>query len=143
MAFSRLRYDWLKLLLSANHVASNGCSKSKMETTDKHFTWTDGEINLLLHVVFDYKVGKEGEVVDWDTVKSKYEDHTKKILEKYPENEKDKFPPGSDATRRFDKERIQNKLTRMKLNFRKAVDMGRRCGGGRAVTTFYEQKNKT
>ena len=96
-----------------------------METTDKHFTWTDGEINLL-HVVFDYKVGKE---VDWDTVKSKYEDLTKKILEKYPENEKDKFPLGSDATRRFDKERIQNKLKRIKLNSRKVVDMGRRSGG--------------
>ena len=56
MAFSRLCYDWKKLLLSANHVAAGGCGKSKMETPDKNFTWADEEINLLLHVILDYKV---------------------------------------------------------------------------------------
>ena len=110
-----------------------------MDTPDKNFTWTDEEINLLLHVVLAYKVGKAGEGVDWDTVKSKYEDLTKNFLEKYPENEKEKFPRGSDAARSFNKERIQNKLKRIKLNFRKAVDKGRRSGGGRVVTTFYDE----
>ena len=61
MAFSRLCYDWLKLLLSANHVSADVYGKSKMDTPDKNFTWTDEEINLLLHVVLDYKVGKAGE----------------------------------------------------------------------------------
>ena len=38
---------------------------------DKNFMLTDEEINLLLHVVLDYKVGKAGEGVDWETVRSK------------------------------------------------------------------------
>ena len=40
---------------------------------------TDEEKYFLLHVVFslDYKVGKAGEWVDWETVRRKYEDITK------------------------------------------------------------------
>ena len=48
----------------------------------------------LLHVVLDNKVGKAGEGVDWETVMSKYEDITKLFLEKYPDNDKNKFPRG-------------------------------------------------
>lgn len=56
-----------------------------------NFTWPDEEINLLLDVVIDYKAGKAGEAVDWETVRSKYEDmSTKLFLEKYPENDKEK-----------------------------------------------------
>ena len=47
----------------------------------KNFMWTDDEINLLLHVVLNYKVGKTNEGFDWETVKSKYEDITKKCME--------------------------------------------------------------
>ena len=50
--------------------------------------------NVLLHVVLDYKVGKAGEGVDWETVRSKYEDITKLFLEKYPDKDKNKFPRG-------------------------------------------------
>ena len=39
--------------------------------------WSDEEISLLLHVFIDYKAGKAGEGVDWETVRSKYEDVTK------------------------------------------------------------------
>ena len=41
---------------------------------DKNFMRTEVEINLLLDVVLDYRVGKAGEEVDWQTVRSKYED---------------------------------------------------------------------
>ena len=40
------------------------------------------EINLLLRVVIDYKAGKAGQGVDWESVRSKYEDVTKMFLEK-------------------------------------------------------------
>ena len=106
---------------------------------DKNFMWSDEEINLLLHVVIDYTAGKAGEGVDWESVRSKYEDVTKMFLEKYPGDDKEKFPRRTEASRSFNKDRIQNKLKRIKLNFRKAVDKGRRSGGGRVVTTFYEE----
>ena len=51
------------------------------------------------------------------------------FLEKYPDNDKEKFPRGTEASGSFNKDRIQNKLKRIKLNFRKAVDKGRRIGG--------------
>ena len=61
--------------------------------TDKNFMWTD-KINPLLRVVLDYKVGKAGEGVDWETGRRKYEDITKVVLEKYPDNDKNKFARG-------------------------------------------------
>ena len=63
---------------------------------DKNFLWTD-KINALLHVVLSYKVGKVGERIDWETVRSKYENITKMFLEKYPDNDKNKLPLGGTA----------------------------------------------
>ncbi len=62
------------------------------EAADKNFTWSDEEINLLLNVVIDYKARKAGEGVNWETVRSKYEDVTKIFLEKYPHNDKGNSP---------------------------------------------------
>ena len=44
--------------------------KSNM-AAEKNFMWTDEEIILLLRVVLDYKVGKAGEGVDWETARNK------------------------------------------------------------------------
>ena len=77
---------------TANHVAADAiCSKSNM-VADKNFIWSDEEINLLLHIVIDYKAGTAREEVDWETVRTKYGDVTKMFLEKYSDNEKEKFP---------------------------------------------------
>ena len=83
---------------------------------DQTCTWSDEEINLLLHVVIDYKAEKAGEGVGWETVRSKYEDVTKMFLEKYPDKDKDKIPRRIEASGSFNKDRIQNKLKRIKLN---------------------------
>ena len=53
------------------------CKSSK-----KEFIWSDDEAELLLNVVHQYKVRKILEKVDWETVKSKYDD----ILERTPRN---------------------------------------------------------
>ena len=47
---------------------------------DKNFAWSDEEINLLLHVVIDYKAGKTRKGDDWGTVRSKYEEVTKRYM---------------------------------------------------------------
>ena len=64
---------------------------------DKTFTWSDKEINLFLHVGIDYKAGKAGKGVDWETVRSKYEDVTKMFLEKYHDVDKEDFPQCTEA----------------------------------------------
>ena len=110
---SRLCHDWLKLLFSANQVAVDSLRQIQNGDLDKNFTWTDKDINLLLHVVLDY-IKKAGEGVDWITVKSRCKDLTKKFPEKY--NEKDKFPRGSDA-QSFNEERIQNKFSLKRIKW--------------------------
>lgn len=77
---------------------------------DKNFMRTEVEINLLLDVFLDYRVGKAGEEVDWQTVRSKYEDITKVFLEKYPDNDEENFPRGDEAAGSLNKDRIRNKL---------------------------------
>ena len=74
--------------------------KSNM-AADKNCTWSEEEINLLLHEVIDYKAGKSGEGVDWETVRSKCEEVTKMFLEKYPDSDKEKFPPGYRGVRKL------------------------------------------
>ena len=78
----------------------------------KNFMRTEVEINLLLDVVLDHRVGKAGEEVDWQTVRSKYEDITKVFLEKYPDNayDEENFPRGAEAAGSLNKDRIRNKL---------------------------------
>ena len=77
---------------------------------DKNFMRTEVEINLLLDVVLDYRVGKAGQEVDWQTVRSKYEDITKVFLEKYPDNDEENFLRGAEAAGSLNKDRIRNKL---------------------------------
>ena len=76
----------------------------------KNFMRTEVEINLLLDVVLDYRVGKAGEDVDWQAVRSKYEDITKLFLEKYPDNDEENFPRGAEAAGSLNRDRIRNKL---------------------------------
>ena len=40
----------------------------------KDFVWSDDEAELLLSVTHQYKVAKLAEGVDWESVKSKYND---------------------------------------------------------------------
>ena len=40
----------------------------------RDFKWTDDECELLLHVTLNYKVKKSSENVDWESMKTKYDD---------------------------------------------------------------------
>ena len=100
----------LLLLVIANALNQSCCSPCSTRQIKhggrKNFMWSDEEINSLLHVVIDYKAGKAGEEVDWETVRSKYEDVTKMFLEKYPDDDKEKFRRRTEASRSFNKDRI-------------------------------------
>ena len=101
------------------------------------FNWTDDEIQLLLEVCFDFKTGSDCKRVYCESTRTKYEQIKSKFCEQYPEFEDGKFPRGND----FDsitKERVSAKLKSIRTNFKKAVDTGKRSGGGRIIFTFYE-----
>ena len=48
--------------------------KKAAEKSKKEFVWSDDESELLLSVANDYKTAKAAECVDWESVKSKYND---------------------------------------------------------------------
>ena len=63
-----------------------------MAAAVKNFTFTDEE--LLLHVFVDFKTEKEGESVDWETVKAKWDELNKNFIEKYHKNFQEEFLQG-------------------------------------------------
>ena len=67
-------------------------TNTKMAAAVKNLTFTDEE--LLLHVFVGFKTEKEGESVDWETVKAKWDELNKKFIQKYHKNFQEKFLRG-------------------------------------------------
>ena len=109
-------------------------------STNNNFQWTDEEIGLLLAIVTDYKSVKAAEGLDWETVKNRYEDIAKNYVGRYPKNDLQAYPQGGqDVLKTFTKDRVQSKIKKIKAGYRKAVDTGRKSGGGRLVASFYDK----
>ena len=102
-----------------------------------NFTWTDDEVELLLSVINHFKSEKEAEGYDWESVKTKYESIREQFLQSYPKESNDKFPK-KDLENEFTKARIISKIKGIRVKYRRAVDSGRKSGGGRVVATFYD-----
>ena len=60
-----------------------------MAAAVKNLTFTGEE--LLLHVLVGFKTEKEGEGVDWETVKAKWDELNKNFIEKYHKNFQESF----------------------------------------------------
>ena len=108
-------------------------------TGGKDFQWTDDEAELLLSVTHDYKVKKSTECVDWESVKSKYEDILELMLEALPyspDEAQGKDYPHEKAA--ITKSILTTKLKNIRIKFRQTVDSGRRSGHGRVVMLYYE-----
>lgn len=111
-------------------------NKNKMSEKN-NFVWTDEEVTLLMSVVNDFKTQNAAEGSDWIIIKNKYEELAKKYIERYPKSAISEFPKSDECEKLFTKERLCSKLKRIQSGFKKAIDSGRRSGGGRIVTTFY------
>ena len=51
---------------------------------DTNFTWTDEETALLIQAVIDYKAAKMAKGLDWETVKTKYDQIATRFQARYP-----------------------------------------------------------
>lgn len=112
------------------------------------FQWTDDEAELLLNVTFDYKVAKAVTSVDWESVKSKYDDILERFKAELPteppsEAEKERIGNGLAKDYQHKKEEVTKQILTTKLKairqkFRQAVDSGRRSGHGRVVLIYFE-----
>ena len=116
-------------------MASQEGKKKNGKASD--FNWTDDEIQLLLEVCVDFKAESDYEGVNWESKRTKNEQIKSKFCEQYPEVEDEKFPRCKDLDS-ITKERVSAKLKSIRTNFKKAVDTGKRSGGGRIIFTFYE-----
>ena len=104
----------------------------------KEFVWSDDEAELLLNVANDYKVSKAAESVDWESVKSKYDDICDLFIAALPENNNCVMKDFPHKKEQITKQIVSSKLKAIRLKFRQAVDSGRRSGHGRVVMIFYE-----
>ena len=58
-------------------------SNKKQKNTDS-FVWSDNEVELLLNVVYEYKVSKIMNCIDWESCQSKYSDIFDAYQNQYP-----------------------------------------------------------
>lgn len=104
------------------------------------FMWTDDEVELLLHIILNYKTTKAQESIDWESVYTKYADITDEFHAQYPNREEAEqvgkdFPHVEES---INKGTLTTKVKNIKANFRKAVDSGRKSGHGRVVMLYFE-----
>ena len=117
-------------------------TKNNKKNTKRDFIWTDEEISLLLQIIIDYKATKMARGLDWETIKAKYEEIMELFHLRYPKEgsgvSPEEYLNSADPTV-VSKERIVTKIKRIRNMFRKAVDSGRKSGGGRVVFSLYEE----
>lgn len=122
---------------TSSDYPDNSISTTTKKAKEKQFSWTDGEIQLLLETVKDYKTKQEYEGIDWMSVRTRFEDIRNLFVKSYPSTYDDEYP-NSEETGLFSKDRLLVKLKTIRLNFKKALDSGRASGGGRVVACFYD-----
>ena len=110
---------------------------SMAKSVSKSFTWRDGENALLMKVIIDYKAQKMSNRQDWDSIRMTYSDLVELFIVSYASEEgRNQDFPRFETRKDFTKEKLSKKT--LKNNFRKAVDSGRRSGGGKVVFSLYD-----
>ena len=121
-------------------------AKSSCKGKEETFTWTDSEVELLLECVKSFAADCRFEGKDWEGIKSKYDKIRSLFAERYPkvncEVEIDEEFPKSLSLDTITKERIAAKVKNLRKNYKKAVDLGKKSGGGRIVMTYYDICNE-
>ncbi|XP_010765624.1 uncharacterized protein [Notothenia coriiceps] len=107
-----------------------------IRTRKELFSWTDDEVELLLHVTLDYKTTKLQENLDWESCKPKYSEIGDLFQAQYPRTPTEKDFPHDKGS--ITQGQLTAKLKQIRIKYRQAVDLGRRSGQGRVVYMFFE-----
>ena len=103
---------------------------------DRTFSWTDKEVELLLESIKIFKVNMETERVDWQSLTTIYDKIMERVLENYLKtSDIEEFSHG-ECIQELLKARITSKIKKIRFDYKKAVDLGKRCGGRRIIMTF-------
>ena len=109
----------------------------KTQNKKKEFCWTDDEVQLLLEVCYELKAESDYEGVNFESKRTKYELVKDRFCEQYPFVADEQYPRTNDLNS-ITKERVSVKIKSIRGNFKKAVDSGKKSGGGRIIFTFYD-----
>ena len=99
--------------------------RKKENEAREDFKWTDDESELLLNVTHDYKVKKVSENVDWESVKTKYDDILILMLQKLPNTAEEAQKSAKDyphTKEKITKKVLTSKLEAICIKFREAVE---------------------
>ena len=111
--------------------------KKKTQSKKKEFSWTDDEVQLLLEVCYELKAESDYEGINFESKRNKYDLVKERFCEQYPTVADDQYPRSNDLNS-ITKERVSAKIKSIRGNFKKAVDSGKKRGGGRIIFTFYD-----
>ncbi|KAL3056955.1 hypothetical protein OYC64_007439 [Pagothenia borchgrevinki] len=95
------------------------------------FSWTDDEVELLLHVTLEYKTTKIQDNVDWESCKPKYIEIGDLFQAQYPRTPTEKdFPHKKNS---ISQGQLTAKLKQVRIKYRQAVDqLSANCCGCKA-----------
>ena len=135
---SNIKWQSIKLPSTEQRV-------SGVSSQEPRGAWTLEETKLLLKVVLEYKASQAANRLDWENLKNKYDRVTELFWSNYPKDDsefcKESFPNSKDLSY-FTKEKIVAKVKRVRANYRKAINTGRRSNGGRTVFALFEDCTK-
>ena len=114
--------------------------------TGKEFLWSNDEVKLLLNTTNEYKVKKAANGINWESVKSNYNDILELLKDALSDDEETQERDISSKDFLHNKDKITkqvltSKLKVIRLKFCEAVDSGR-SRHGRVVMIYYEQCEK-
>ena len=78
----------------------------------------------------------KAEGADWESLRTKYDKIMEIVHENYPKTgDIEEFPFG-ECIQELNKALITSKIKKIRSDYKKAVDLGKRSGGGRIITTL-------
>lgn len=92
---------------------------------------------MLLEVCFELKAESDYEGINFESKRIKYELVKDRFCEQYPTVMNNTHARTNDLNS-ITKERVSAKIKSIRGNFKKAVDSGKKSGGGRIIFTFYD-----
>ena len=102
------------------------------------FQWTDDETQLLLEATQNLKVEEDYNGLNWEAKRNKFDRIRALIIENYPEDgDPEKYPNYDIIEAVITKQRVYAKLKKIRTQFKKTVDCGKKGDGGKIVFTFY------
>ena len=76
--------------------------------------------------------------MNWESLRTKYDKIMETVHENYPKTGDIAECPYRECIKELHNARITSKVKKIRSNYKKAIDLGKRSGGGKIIMTFYD-----